>query len=292
MIVAELKRQLEKFDRELIQYRDLWNASLGESGLPDYAVENIHELKTRGSSLLRQLGRLRPYMEDLHSSWVFHHRATRTQWNILDAALGLQTIAVVKGPSLNALVDAVQIVLGRLDDYPAEDEFRIGTLVTTNFEIELAERVCARVGKAARSLTSRRATKRSFELSDEYDVQDLLHALLRAFFKYPVTENPVSKSAGPVSTRADLCIQELGLIVEVKFVRTQRDQKRIEKELAEDLVFYTAWDPLKYLFFVIFNSPDLQNADCWIDFPNGRLSMIGALPLVLSMFNDDRVLAF
>jgi len=53
----------------------------------------------------------------------------------------------------------------------------------------------------------------------------------------------------------------LGLIVEAKFVRSERDQRRIEKELAEDLVFYAAWPPLKYLFFVIYNSADLQNAE-------------------------------
>jgi hypothetical protein len=92
-------------------------------------------------------------------------------------------------------------------------------------------------------------------------VQDLIHALFRAFFKYPVAENPLPKAAGAVSSRADLCVEELGLIMEAKFVRAQKDQARIEKELATDLIFYSAWEPLKYLFFVVYNSADLENAE-------------------------------
>lgn len=182
-------------------------------------------------------------------------------WNILDTALANDAIAQTKGPSLNALVDAVQIILGQLDNCPKEDEFRIGQLATVNSEIELAERVCTRVGKAARALTSRRTGKLAFTVVDEYDVQDLLHALLRVYFKYSVKENPVPKTAAAASSRADLSIEELGLIVEAKFVRKPQDQRRIEKDLAEDLIFYTAWEPLKYLFFVVYNSSDLENAE-------------------------------
>jgi len=260
MKVTELQNELETFRRELIKYRDLWNESL-EPPLPDYPVENIEELQSRAAALLRRLGRLRAYMEELHSSWVFHHSATGVSWNILDTAFSNDAIAQMKGPSLNALVDALQIILGRLDDYPKDSDFRTGQLATVNSDIELAHQVCARVSKAARALTTRRTGKQPFTISDEYDVQDLLHGLLRAYFKYPVKENPLPKAASAVATRADLAIEELGLIVEAKFVRTPQDQRRIEKDLAEDLIFYTAWEPLKYLFFVIYNSSDLENAE-------------------------------
>ena len=260
MTVSVLKAHFERFRRELIEHRDLWNRSL-EEGIPDYPIANIDTLKAQTESLLRQLGFLRPYMEDLHSSWILGNKMAGVSWNILDSAIGLQHGAQIKGPSLNALADAVQIILGRLDNYPEEDEFRIGDLTTTNLDIELAERLCSRVRQAARVLSSRRKGKASFEVSDEYDAQDLLHALFRAYFKYTVSENPVPKVAATRSSRADLCIQELGLIVEVKFARAPQDQKRIEQELAEDLIFYTAWTPLTYLFFVIVNSADLQNSD-------------------------------
>jgi hypothetical protein len=47
----------------------------------------------------------------------------------------------------------------------------------------------------------------------------------------------------------------------VKFVRSKSDQRKIERALSEDLVFYSTWGPLKYLFFLIFNSADLENAE-------------------------------
>lgn len=260
MLVSELKSRLEQFLKELKQHRDLWNESL-EPYVPDFPVENVETLQNQTASLLRQLGRLRPYLEELHSSWVMEVRAAGVSWNVLDMAIGLNHGAQAKGPSINGLIDALQIILGRLDDYNPDEEFRMGTLVTVNNDIELAEKICSRVAKSARILTGRRKGKDPFVIIDEYDVQDLLHFLLLAFFKYPVIENPLSKPAGAASSRADLSIEDLGLIVEAKFVRTEKDQGKLEKEIAEDLVFYTTWAPLKYLFFVIYNSADLQNAD-------------------------------
>jgi REase_DpnII-MboI len=71
----------------------------------------------------------------------------------------------------------------------------------------------------------------------------------------------VSKVAGAASGRADLSIEELGLLIEAKFVRGPQDHRKMEKDLAEDLIFYTAWEPLRYLFFVIYNSSDLENSE-------------------------------
>jgi hypothetical protein len=257
MIVSALRKQLETFRSQVIEYRDLWGDSL-EQPLPDYPVRNFEELKTLGDTLLRQLGLLRPYLEALHSAWTLG--VAGKFWNVLDHALGNHG-AFVKGPSLNALIDSLQIAVGRLDDYAPEAEFRVGGVTTKSADIELAEFVCSRFMRGAASLLKRRVGKIVFDVNDEYDGQDLLHAILRCYFKYPVRENPLSKVAGSASTRADLCIEELGLIIEVKFARGPGDQRRIEKDISEDLVFYTAWEPLKYLFFVVINSADLDNAE-------------------------------
>ena len=257
MIVSDLKSQLEAFRSQAIEYRRLWGNSL-EGPLPDYPVRNIKKLEELANAILRQLGLLRPYLEALHAAWTL--QVYGKSWNVLDHAFGNHS-ASLKGPSLNAVIDGVQIISGRLDDYAPEAEFRTGTVTTKNADIELAEVVCSRFKRAAGSLLTRRAGKSAFEIKDEYDGQDLLHAMLRCYFKYPVRENPLSKIAGSASTRADLCIDELGLIVELKFAKSPRDQRRIEQEISEDLVFYTAWEPLKYLFFVVINSADLENAE-------------------------------
>lgn len=129
-------------------------------------------------------------------------------------------------------------------------------------DIRLVEQVCMRMPNAARILfTRQRKNKNPYILEDEYDVQDLLHALLRAYLKYSVQEDPIPKVAGTKSSRADISIAELGVLIEVKFVRGPDDQKRIFDDLSRDLIVYTSWSPLKTLLFVIYNADDLRDPE-------------------------------
>ena len=95
-------------------------------------------------------------------------------------------------------------------------------------DIALVERLCSRLPQAARILAKRqRRGKALFEIFDEYDVQDLLHAVLRAYLKYSVQEDPIPKAAETRSGRADISVENLGLLIEVKYVRAPDDQRRI-----------------------------------------------------------------
>jgi hypothetical protein len=126
----------------------------------------------------------------------------------------------------------------------------------------LVEQVCRRLPQAARVLASRsRAGRAPFMTQDEYDVQDLLHALLRAYLKYSVQEDPLPKVAGVKAGRADLAIEELGTLIEVKYLRGPQDQKRLFEEFSQDLVLYARWSPLRTLIFLVFNSGDLRDAE-------------------------------
>jgi signal transduction histidine kinase len=102
-------------------------------------------------------------------------------------------------------------------------------------DILLIERVCRRLPQAVRILTNRqRKGKASFAITDEYDVQDVLHGVLRAYLKYSVQEDPIPKSAGTKSARADISIQDLGLLIDVKYARGPDDQRRIFEEFSQD----------------------------------------------------------
>ena len=107
----------------------------------------------------------------------------------------------------------------------------------------------------------RARTRRRFEIADEYDVQDLLHATLRAYLKYSVQEDPISKVAGAKGSRADISIEDLGILIEVKYVRGPDDQKRIFEEYSQDLVLYAKWTPIRTLLFVVFNASDLRDPE-------------------------------
>jgi len=128
----------------------------------------------------------------------------------------------------------------------------------------MVEQVCLRLPQAARILALRsRKGKTPYEIIDEYDVQDLLHALLRAYLKYSVQEDPLPKVAGAKSGRADISIEELGILVEVKFVHGPEDQKRLFEEYSQDLVLYAQWPHLKTLIYFIYNSGDLRDPEAF-----------------------------
>jgi hypothetical protein len=76
-------------------------------------------------------------------------------------------------------------------------------------EVGLILQLCKRLPAAARILAKRRKGKRRFTITDEYDAQDLLHAVLRAYLKYTVHEEPLGKVGGAHSGRADVAIEEL-----------------------------------------------------------------------------------
>lgn len=97
-------------------------------------------------------------------------------------------------------------------------------------------------------------------------VQDLLHAVIRSYVKFSVQEDPLPKVAAAKASRADISIEELGVLIEVKFVRGPEDQRRIFEEYSQDLVLYSKWGPLRTLVFLIYNSGDLRDAEAFQKF--------------------------
>jgi hypothetical protein len=129
-------------------------------------------------------------------------------------------------------------------------------------DVEMVIRICERLPQAAKILGNRaRKGKPSFVIADEYDVQDLLQATLRAYLKYSVQEDPLPKVAGAKSSRIDISIADLGVLIEVKYVRRPDDQKRLFEEYSQDLVLYAEWLPLKTLIYLVYNSDDLVDAE-------------------------------
>ena len=129
-------------------------------------------------------------------------------------------------------------------------------------DYDLVLHLCKRLKKSAQLICNRsRKGKVSYNISDEYDVQDLLQALLRGYLKYSVVEDPIGKMAGTKSARADISVEELGIIIEIKYVRSPNDQKGLLEQYSEDLVLYSQWGPLKELVFMIYNSEDLSDGE-------------------------------
>jgi len=79
--------------------------------------------------------------------------------------------------------------------------------------------------------------RNTLEIKDEYDVQDLLHSLLRLFFD-DVRAEQVTPDYATKSSRIDFILKAESAAIEVKFVREEQDRKRIADELIVDMERY------------------------------------------------------
>lgn len=89
----------------------------------------------------------------------------------------------------------------------------------------------------ARQLRSRHEHRQTLEVSDEYDVQDLLHALLKVTFDDIRREEWTPSYAGG-SARMDIFIKGLGIVIEVKKTRQGLKDRTIGEELIIDIAKY------------------------------------------------------
>lgn len=75
-------------------------------------------------------------------------------------------------------------------------------------------------------------------IDNEYDVQSLLWAIMYPSYGSNLVDESYLPNWGQTQPRADLGIQSLKLIIEVKFIRELRDFNEIEGEIGNDLGLY------------------------------------------------------
>jgi hypothetical protein len=103
----------------------------------------------------------------------------------------------------------------------------------TQDALQIVENLCRRFHLFARQLLVRHNQRPTAEMTDEYDVQDVMHALLRLHFEDVRDEEWTPSYAGK-STRMDFLLKREHVVVEVKMTRRGLDQKEVVKQLTED----------------------------------------------------------
>lgn len=107
----------------------------------------------------------------------------------------------------------------------------------------------------ARQLRIRHAGRHTLEISDEYDVQDLLGALLRLDFDDVRPEEWTPSYAGG-SSRMDFLLKRERIVVEVKKTRAGLSDRELGEQLIIDIARYKA-------------SPDCSTLVCFVYDPEG-----------------------
>jgi hypothetical protein len=101
----------------------------------------------------------------------------------------------------------------------------------------LATLICSRFCLVARQLQERHDGRSTLQIEDEYDVQDLLHSLLRLHFDDIRPEEWTPSYAGG-SARMDFLLKAEQIVIEAKIARPGRDAKKISDELIVDAARY------------------------------------------------------
>ena len=126
---------------------------------------------------------------------------------------------------------------------------------------ELLELIIRGLRRAMHPLTHRRKGAQSLSFASEYDVQDLLHAMLRPWINDIRPEEFTPSYAGS-STRMDFLLPAHSLVIETKLVRDRAHAKRIGDELIIDIEHYRRHPNCKRLWCVVYD-PDnvITNAE-------------------------------
>lgn len=121
----------------------------------------------------------------------------------------------------------------------------------------LVELICLRFHYVARQLRSRHGDRPTLSIEDEYDAQDLFHALLKLHFDDVRAEEWTPSYAGG-SSRVDFLLKEEQIIVELKKTRASLNDKNIGEQLIVDASRYRA-------------HPDCKALICFVYDPEGRI---------------------
>ena len=129
--------------------------------------------------------------------------------------------------------------------------------------IEALQRIFYKFDSIARKLRNRYNGRETLDVSDEYDVQDLLSALFVMYFDDIRPEESTPSFAGK-SDRMDFLLKKEKIVVEVKMARQGLADKEIRDQLLIDIESYKG-------------HPDCDALICFVYDPEGRIANSHAL---------------
>lgn len=147
-------------------------------------------------------------------------------------------------------------VLQSAIEYIDKGFLKISNKETMDIESEL-RRIFTRFHRIARQLRSRHDNRPTLSVNDEYDVQDLLHALLRLYFDDVRPEEWTPSYAGK-SARMDFLLKTEKTVIEVKKTRRGLADKELGDQLIIDVDRYRS-------------HPNCKKLICFVYDPEGRI---------------------
>lgn len=120
------------------------------------------------------------------------------------------------------------------------------------------QKLCCRFHLVVIQLRSRHEDRQTLDVTDEFDVQDLMHVLLRLFFDDIRPEERTPSHAGK-STRMDFLLKPEQIVIETKKTRRRLGAKEVGSELIIDIEHYK-------------KHPDCRRLVCFVYDPENKIA--------------------
>jgi len=124
-------------------------------------------------------------------------------------------------------------------------------------------------------LKDRHNKRDTIYVRDEYDVQDLLHCILKLHYK-DVREEEYTPSYGGSSTRMDFLLKNENIVIEVKKTRDKLNDKEVGEQLILDVAHYR-------------NHPNCKTLKCFVYDPENRIKNPRGLENDINKLSDDNL---
>ena len=123
-------------------------------------------------------------------------------------------------------------------------------------DITILEEIFEHFHRFSIQLSKRHANRSTVTIKDEYDVQDLLHAVLRLHFDDVRPEEWVPSYAGG-NKRMDFLLKESKIAIEVKMTRDGLKDKEIGEQLLIDIANYKQHPDVDSLYCFVYDKDNL-----------------------------------
>ena len=168
--------------------------------------------------------------------------------------------------SVKEVIGGISAIITRIERNPGPFAQSTGTIDASLDQwklLDALDQIVLKFHAVAVQLRSRHADRSTLDINDEYDVQDLMHALLRLYFDDVRPEEWVPSYAGSAS-RTDFLLPQIDTVVEIKKTRVGLNAKVLGEQLIIDIFKYK-------------KHPQCRKLLCFVYDPEGRIANPGGI---------------
>lgn len=148
--------------------------------------------------------------------------------------------------------DANDLFECQIEQSPADSHGLTVAAAAQRETLTILTKIARNFDACARQLLKRHANRKGFRINDEYDLQDLLQAILRLHFD-DVREEEYGPSVAGKHGRMDFLLPQYRIAVETKMARKGLGRAELITELAQDSIRFRKHPELEHLFCFVYD---------------------------------------